>query len=192
MMKKISLGILLFLWNSIWLSGCSTKEEMVFFSSGTANPTYEEHITQEAGGEEVARSLLVYVCGAVQEPGVVALEENARVVDAIVLAGGMTGEADATYVNLAAKITDGEKIYVPTVAEVVQWETQEAEDTLVNINTADKTELSTLPGIGESKAEDIIAYREKNGSFQSKEELMNISGIKENLFEKIAEKIKVE
>lgn len=191
-MKKISLGILLFLWNSIWLSGCSTKEEMVFFSSGTANPTYEEHITQEAGGEETAKPLLVYVCGAVKEPGVVALEENARVVDAIVLVGGMTGEADATYVNLAAKVTDGEKIYVPTVAEVAQWEAQEAEDALVNINTADKTVLCTLPGIGESKAENIIAYREKNGSFQSKEELMNISGIKENLFEKIADKIKVE
>ena len=189
-MKKISLGIWLILLNSIWLSACSKEEEMMFFSSETANATYEEQVTEAIGGEEEV--LLVYVCGAVQEPGVVALDADARVVDAIALAGGMTAQADTTYVNLAARVADGEKLYVPTLEEAARWAVEEAQETLVNINTADKAALCTLPGIGESRAEDIISYREKNGLFQNKEELMNVSGIKENLFEKIANKIKLE
>lgn len=182
--------ILLGIGSVLWLSGCGKEEGMVYFPSEAASTTYEENRT-EAGVQEEAQ-LLVYVCGAVQEPGVVALGEDSRVIDAILLAGGMTEEASQTYVNLAAKLTDGEKIYVPTKAEVAVWEAAEATDTKVNINTADKETLCTLPGIGESKAEDIIAYREANGSFKSLEDLMKVSGIKESLFEKIADKIKLE
>ena len=186
-MRKYILRTLLCLWFLVWLSGCG-EEELVLLSSETADTTYNEDVTESADKDRI----LVYVCGAVENPGVVALEEDARVVDAIALAGGMTSKADANYVNLAAKVTDGEKLYVPTVSEVVLWEAEASQDSLVNINTADKEMLCTLPGIGESKAEDILAYREANGRFRSKEELMRVPGIKENLFHKISDKIKVE
>lgn len=189
-MRKNSLWILLLLWSSIWLGGCDKEEEWVFFSSEATDATYNGDAAGDTS-EEVP-SILVYVCGAVENPGVVALETDARVVDAITLAGGMKPEADEDYVNLAAKLTDGEKLYVPTISEVLQWEAEAAEESLVNINTADKETLCTLPGIGESKAEDILAYRNANGSFHSKEELMKVPGIKENLFSKISDKIRVE
>lgn len=190
-MRKVKkVGLLLVIGSMLCLSGCGEEEGMIFFPSQTAEITYEEK--EATGVQEEKVQLFVYVCGAVAEPGVVELPADARVVDAIALAGGMTLEASRTYVNLAAKLTDGEKIYVPTEAEVMEWEAAEHTETKVNINTADKETLCTLPGIGESKAEDIIAYREKNGPFGKLEELMNISGIKENLFEKIADKIKLE
>lgn len=173
----------------LWLSGCNGEEDITFFPSGHTDTTYEEKVTEANTQEE---QLLVYVCGAVENPGVVTLYVDDRVVDAVEAAGGMTAEADETYVNLAARLTDGEKIYVPTKAEVAGWEAAEAADSKININTADIDTLCTLPGIGESKAADIIAYREKNGSFKSVEELMKVSGIKESLLEKIADKIKVD
>lgn len=175
----------------LWLSGCSEAEEMRFFSGETTETTYSE-AGDYPGVLEETPQILVYVCGAVQEPGVVAIDEDARIVDAIQLAGGMCEEAAEDYVNLAAKLTDGEKIYIPTKAEVAKWEVAEKADTKVNINTADADALCTLPGIGESKAKDIIAYREKNGSFKTLEELMEVSGIKESLYEGLADRIKLE
>ncbi len=190
MMRIKRLGLLLVLWSSVWLGGCGEREDLLFFSSETTGATYEEDIYPSVCQEKA--SILVYVCGAVENPGVVALEQDARVVDAIELAGGMTAEADETDVNLAARLTDGEKIYIPTVAEAAIRKAEEEKKTLININTADITELCTLSGIGESKAEEIIRYREENGFFRTKEELMKVPGIKENLFQKIVEKITVE
>lgn len=189
-MKRKIRRILFVASSILWLSGCSSRGDMIFYSSDTAGATYEEDMIGEESQE--SEVILVYVCGAVQEPGVVTLEADSRVVDAIALAGGMSAQADEDYVNLAARLTDGEKIYIPTKEETAQWESAEACDTKVNINTADKEALCTLPGIGESKAEDIINYRQENGSFRQLEELMNVPGIKENLFEKIADKIKLE
>lgn len=183
--------ILLVLGSVLWLSGCSEAEEMIYFSDHATDTTYSEQ-GKAVGVPEEETQLLVYVCGAVQEPGVVALSADARVVDAIELAGGMCEEAAESYVNLAAKLTDGEKIYIPTKAEVAKWEASEGTDGRVNINTADIDSLCTLPGIGETKAKDIIAYREKNGSFKSPEELMKVSGIKQSLYEGLADRIKLE
>lgn len=163
-MMKVKIREILFVLGSVlWLSGCNGEEEMTFFPSDITDTTYEENAT-ETGVQEV--QLLVYVCGAVHEPGVVALDAQARVVDAIQLAGGMTEEAEETYVNLAAKPKDGEKIYIPTKAEVAEWEAAESTDSKININTADTEMLCTLPGIGKSKAEEIIAYREKTVPFR--------------------------
>ena len=189
MMRRTSLGILVLLWSLSWLSGCGEEEELIFFPSKTTDATYEE-VTSTSISQEA--NIMVYVCGAVEHPGVVSLGREERVVDAIALAGGMTPQADETYVNLAARLTDGEKIYVPTVTETAIWKAEEEKSTLVNINEADIEELCTLSGIGESKAEDIVRYREENGAFRTKEELMKVPGIKENLFQKIVEKITVE
>ncbi len=157
---------------------------MVFEPVENSPATYE---TERMEAEQFKESMriMVHVCGAVTEPGVVALDAGARVVDAIGLAGGMTPEADLDYVNLAAILQDGEKIYVPTEEEVLLWEEQQESSKLININAADAEVLCTLPGIGESKAQEIIMYREEHGDFQSIEEIMKVPGIKENLFQKI-------
>ncbi len=178
---------LLFLLGSLMVFGGCTKEEEWYFPTATEEITEDGNLSAEKA--EVSEKILVYVCGAVKEPGVVEVEKDARVVDAVILAGGCTEEADETYINLAGKLQDGEKIYVPTIAEVSQWNTEKSTKKLIDINSADVEELCKLSGIGESKATDIITYREKKGPFQKKEDLMNVPGIKENLYEKIEDSI---
>ncbi len=187
--KKSILAVLI--CGAIWLGGCEGEEGIQYFST-EADVTYEGDVKQSMSGEEELPTLMVYVCGAVENPGVVELEEDSRVVDAVALAGGMTPEADETYVNLAARLQDGEKVYIPTSEEVAAWESKQEKDGFVNINTADAEALSTLPGIGDAKARSIIAYREENGDFQNIEELMKVPGIKESLFRTIEDRISVE
>lgn len=138
-----------------------------------------------------APDICVYVCGAVEAPGIVFLPEGSRAADALEAAGGFAFHAAVDAVNLAAKISDGEKLYFPDCEEYrAQAEKQaSASAGLVNINTADAAQLCTLPGIGESRAADIIAYREAHGGFASCEDIMNVSGIKENVYNKISDKI---
>lgn len=166
-------------------------------SSGKGNPTGQGGSAAQGDAEQdnsaPERCLYVYVCGAVTQPGVVELPEGSRAFDAVRAAGGMTEEADLAYVNLAEKVTDGEKLYVPTVEEAATMEsgTREEESGLVNINTADAAALCTLPGIGESRAADIIAYREAHGAFGSIEDIMKVPGIKDAAFRKIRDRISV-
>ncbi len=138
-----------------------------------------------------APDICVYVCGAVETPGIVFLPEGSRAADALEAAGGFASYAAVDAVNLAAKISDGEKLYFPDCEEYrAQAEKQaSASAGLVNINTADAAQLCTLPGIGESRAADIIAYREAHGGFASCEDIMNVSGIKESVYNKISDKI---
>ena len=110
-------------------------------------------------------------------------------VKAIEMAGGFLVNAATSEINQAERLEDAMKIYVPTVEEMAQL--QLGGGGKVNINTASKEVLMTLPGIGESKAESIIQYRKENGSFKKAEEIMQISGIKESLYSKIKDLIKV-
>lgn len=186
-------------------SGCAGKEEQMGFVSADSGMTGseetevpgEESGSVEAVEEKTPEMILVYVCGAVENPGVVCLQAGSRLCDALEAAGGFTQDASVTSVNLAARLTDEEMICVPTVMEAEAAQKEQAVQELsgirpVNINTADMNALCTLPGIGESRAQDIINYREKNGAFQSKEDIMQVSGIKESLYEKICDKISVE
>ena len=140
------------------------------------------------------KRLTVYVCGAVQHPGVYELAEGSRVYEALALAGGVTDDASPTAVNQAQPLTDGEMIEILTVDQAMERETAQGteSDGRVNINTADAEELKTLPGIGEAKADSIIAYREKNGAFAAIEDIKNIEGIKDGVFAKLEDCIKVE
>ena len=140
------------------------------------------------------QTVYVYVCGAVRTPGVVEVPEGSRAAEALELAGGMTTEADPFYVNLAEIVTDGQKLYFPTASEAEELEAagKAAEEGLVNINTASAEELCTLPGIGASRAADIVRYREKNGAFQTKEDIMKVSGIKQNAYDKLCDRITVQ
>ncbi len=169
------------------LGACGKQTDLEFVSQQETGDTY--------GQEEMPKEppeIMVYVCGAVQTPGVYSLTESDRVIDAITLAGGVTEQAAEEYLNLAAYLQDGQKLYVPTAEEVLQWNAEKEMKKLVNINTADVAGLCTLPGIGESKARDIISYREKQGSFEQVEDIMKVPGIKEYLFLKIEDYITIE
>lgn len=144
-----------------------------------------ESVTQD-------RVIYVYVCGAVINPGVYELPEGSRAEAALLLAGGFDQDAADSFVNLAAVLQDGEKLYFPTEQEVQQEAVFSETDGKVNINLASVEELCSLPGIGESRAADIVAYREKQGRFQSCEDIMKVSGIKQSVFQKIQDKIKVD
>lgn len=146
----------------------------------------------------------VDVKGAVTKPGVYTLKVSSRVTDAIKAAGGMTEDADAKSVNLAASLSDEEVIYVASkdenVSVVGQSDSGAASDKggktsqkdgKINLNTATSEELQTISGIGAKRAEDIIAYRESHGGFQSVDDLKNVSGIGDKTLEKIRESIYV-
>lgn len=154
--------------------------------------------TREEGTEDC---IYVYVCGAVQNPGVVVLAVGSRGVDALEAAGGFTEEAAASAVNLAEILTDGLRWYIPTVEEAGEhfWtggqegaDQQDRTTGILNLNTATEEQLCTLPGIGKSKAAAIVAYRKENGLFEKCEDLMKVAGIKENVYEKVRNLIKVE
>lgn len=129
--------------------------------------------------EKDKSKVTVDVKGAVVKPGVYTLKAGTRVTDAIKAAGGMTEDADAKSVNLAASLSDEEVIYVAT------------KDGKINLNTATSEELQTISGIGAKRAEDIIAYRESHGGFQSVDDLKNVSGIGDKTLDKIRESIYV-
>ena len=151
-------------------------------------------VPEAEAAKAVPQTVYVYVCGAVRDPGVVEVPEGSRAEEALRLAGGMTEEADPFYVNLAETVTDGQKLYFPTAEEAEDMEAavKAVEEGLVNINTASAEELCTLPGIGASRAADIVRYREKNGAFQTKEDIMKVSGIKQNAYDKLCDKITVQ
>ncbi len=141
-------------------------------------------------------SIIVHICGAVRTPGVYSVDAAARYIDAIEVAGGFVPEADTEYLNLAECLSDGMRIYVPTVEEtenmsaegnVFTGGTTPEEDSsgLVNLNTADYNQLITLPGIGASKANAIIAYRDSHGRFTDVTQVMSVEGIKEGVYAKI-------
>ncbi len=121
------------------------------------------------------------------------MEEGTRLSELLFLAGGSTPEADENACNLAEIVSDGQRIEIPTWEEAVLLKEEESNkgDGKVNINTATKEELMQLPGVGESRASDIIAYRTKNGGFQAAEDIMQVPGIKEAAFQKIADFIVV-
>lgn len=140
--------------------------------------------------EEIAHTeIYVFVCGAVKNPGVYAMSEGERVVEAINAAGGFLENAAKDVWNQAEILQDEMKIYIPTIEEIEKQ--SEVGAGKLNINTASKEDLMGLPGVGEAKAKQIISYRESHGMFKSIEEIMSISGIKEGLFEKIKEYITV-
>lgn len=142
----------------------------------------------------------VYVCGAVKEPGVYCMKKGERLFEAIAAAGGLLESACGDYVNQAAEVSDGMKLWIPSNEEAAQMGVrfpgsleasagENGSDHLVNINTASMETLCSLSGIGEAKAQAIIAYRESCGGFSKKEDIMNVAGIKQSGYEKIKDRI---
>ncbi len=149
---------------------------------------------------EKESTIFIQVAGAVKNPGVYELKQQARVFEAIDAAGGLKRKADGDSLNLASVLSDGEKIYVNRRGHKDKEGAAKEEDGTmvqteslagVNINTADMGTLQTLSGIGEVKAKAIISYREKNGGFKSIDELKQVDGIGETTFQRLKDEITV-
>lgn len=202
----------------------STKEAAALFFDNEAavdDSILEEQPVENKNNDETQRDALmeketkdelmyVHVCGAVKQSGVYILAAGSRVIDAVSLAGGFSEDAAVNAINQAQKLTDGLRLYIPTLDDLENTSITQEEypvitstpvnnpsndmvgsENKININTADKKTLMTLPGIGESKAQSIITYREKNGKFSSIEDIQKISGIKEAVYKKIKDIITV-
>ncbi len=180
----------------------STKQESTDYEDILSNTAVVENKKEETVTKEEKTKIKVYVAGEVNIPGVIELEEGARIEDAIQGAGGVKAEADLKNINLAYEISDGEKIYIPNIAEAgTEEETVNASNASagqsnhsngkININKATATELITVPGIGASTAQKIITYREENGKFQAIEDVKKVSGIGDSKFESMKDYISV-
>ena len=169
----------------------SSKEDTSLSSSSQQRSEEKMESSQE--------KIMVDVKGAVRQAGVYELPVGSRVYDAVQKAGGMTDEANSQSVNLAQKLEDEPIVYVAkngeelapvasASAETTGGEKQ-SKDGKVNLNTATEAELQTISGIGQKRAQDIIAYREEKGKFQSVDELKNVSGIGQKTLEKLKEHV---
>ena len=181
----------------------SNNEEIIVTESPTFTPVFsylkeEKTSNEEENNSSLDKTIRVYVCGAVKNPGVYRFDPSSRIVDAVDYAGGFTRKASKNYLNLADFLWDGERLIIPTKKQVKKLKKEDsniitqsvnANSDKVNINSASKEELMNLSGVGEAKADAIIAYREENGGFSSIDEIMNISGIKEGVFNSIKDLI---
>ena len=183
-------GVLLLL---VGVGGLFSKKEEAVEDVTVVETTMLAEKTEVSTTQEVV--IFVDIKGAVKNPGVYQMKSGDRVKDALDAAGGLTDEADSQKVNLAQRVEDQMVIVVPKVGEEATeipagvTSKEAAKDGKVNINTATVEELKTLKGVGEKKAEAIIEYRKKNGSFKTKEDLMKVRGIGKKLFESFQERI---
>jgi competence protein ComEA len=184
----------------VWTQVLSPQEEQVAEApllslvEEVSNDKVEESAEERP---ESSTEIMVDIKGAVKKEGVYSLAVGSRVTDVIRLAGGFTAEADKKSVNLAQKLTDEEVIYVATVDEDLSLiettanrgenpgTSKAGDDGKVNLNTASAAELQAISGIGEKRAQDIIAYREAEGGFTSVDELINVSGIGAKTLERL-------
>lgn len=221
MKKRMIFICMIAVVSAFLLAGCGRKDAYVI-----SGETLDESLSDASSVDETvldsgpSATIYVDVDGAVLQPGVYSLPDNARVFDAVDAAGGLLPEACSEILNQAEHVSDGQKLYIMTKEE---WEVQkelggsqewtgtlegtgkqgqngtqgtqkqaEQDDELVDLNRATEGELCTLPGIGQTRAQAIIAYREASGGFRSIDEIQNVSGIKSGTYEKIKNKIKVQ
>lgn len=212
----------------IFLKLSLTKSKEISNNINAQNTLKENSPQEEKETQAESKTYYVDIKGAVTKSGVYEVTDTTRVIDVVNLAGGLSANANTSYINLAKKVTDEMVIIIYTNEEIANAissnqvlktdidnskqlsikndscitpssndnTTKEESDNKqtsgkVNINTADVEELTTVSGIGESKAKAIIAYREENGNFKKIEDILNVSGIGEKLFEKIKENITV-
>lgn len=192
MTQRRKKGGIILLFLLLFMTGCSlspggTEIEQMETENGTEDVIVSDY---NLSFENV---IWVHVCGQVKNPGVYSFPEGSRVFDAVEAAGGFTEHADRDSVNLAMSLVDEGKIYIAAKEEKNESSDSAGEqsDGKININTATLDEFMTLPGIGEKRAESILKLREKKGSFQTVEELLEAEGIKEGIFEQIKDFVKV-
>ena len=176
----------------------------IFSIKPQTNENYEnleiEDVSKTEEKVEITK-IKVHIAGSVVTEGIIELEEGARVADALKEAGGTTADANTKKINLAQKLQDGQKIYIPNQNETEEDIMENLGETIeenrinssskVNINTATQTELELLSGIGPSIASKIISYRKENGKFKTIEDIKNVPGIGEAKFNSIQDQITV-
>lgn len=197
------------------------NESSYNFNDGLQTSEIGEKINENAientNIEDEKSNIYIDISGEINHPGIVILEEGARIIDVIEAAGGITVNADITYVNLAFTVLDGMKIYIPNIKDAENFKNtyinndsgnnvliDNAGSSLninsvggasikqkVNINTATQAELETLTGIGPSIAIKIVEYRKKNGKFNSIDDIKNVTGIGDSKFNSISDYIRV-
>ena len=216
MIKKI-IKVLCFSCFCLLAAACGERENVYFQTeTSVAGTQQNEDVaateimtennaddTQTAGAD---KKRFVYICGAVNVPGVYEVEQNARLYEVVEAAGGLREDAAEESVNQARQIEDGEMIRILTQEEAAQAGDEEAgegaendvkaetandSDGRIDLNLATVAELMTLPGIGQAKADSIVRYRGKNGAFSSIEEIKQVEGIKEGVYNRIKDNIKV-
>ncbi len=216
MIKKI-IKVLCFSCFCLLAAACGERENVYFQTeTSVAGTQQNEDVaateimaennaddTQTAGSD---KKRFVYICGAVNVPGVYEVEQNTRLYEVVEAAGGLREDAAEESVNQARQIEDGEMIRILTQEEAAQAGDEEAgegaendvkaetandSDGRIDLNLATVAELMTLPGIGQAKADSIVRYREKNGAFSSIEEIKQVEGIKEGVYNRIKDNIKV-
>ncbi len=201
MKRKINICFILLILLILVVTFCSCSKKSYLDKDSSVNTTSDDksvsnnkdkstNSTKDKSSNSSGKCF-VQVVGAVNKPGVYELESDSRIFQAILMAGGLREDADESSLNQAQKISDGMKLEIKTKDEVQSSAQNSPNDGKVDINTADASTLMTLPGIGESKANSIIKYRESKGRFNSCEDLKNITGIKDGVYNKIADSIKV-
>lgn len=183
-------------------------------ADNTASEKADNTSSESAVSIEAGERIRVHVCGAVKVAGVYRLAPHAIVEEAITAAGGFIKGSARDYLNLALELSDGDKVYVPYQSELEeqyggdgqllnasgsvligsgdtkgQGTGTSSEEKRININTADESQLTTLPGIGAARAQAIISWRNEHGAFEAIEDIMQVSGIKEGAFAKIKDRI---
>lgn len=204
----VTIGIIYFIYNNIENNNVDQLDDNMLIQNNNVNTV------ASSANEEKEEKIIVHITGAVKTPGIVKLNDGARIEDAIESAGGLTEDADISNVNLAYVLDDGTKIKIPSLSDedinneedIITDESgegiiEEIDSTSssnsqnstsnININKATEAELDTLPGIGRSLASKIIEYREQNGKFSSIEDIKNVSGIGDSKFEEIKDLISV-
>lgn len=224
--QKIILGIIasiitiivfIFAYKYFYIDANKNESTEVKETINEVNNSEISYETDENSDDEILTNkkkkttIIVHIIGEVNKPGVVKLEEGARIIDAINEAGGQTENADLSKVNLAYIVEDGTQIYIPkynenltdvslirddegegVIKESVVNNESSTNKTKVNINTATKEKLITLPGIGDAMADKIINYRTQNGKFEKIEDIKKVSGIGDSKFNNIKDIITVE
>ena len=209
--KKMIIEILIIIGISIiiiynFIVAKKDTEEFIY-SDSSNNQEYNTNLQNTNKNLDLtAEKIKVYIIGQIKTNGVIELEYGSRIEDAIIIAGGPTEIADLSKVNLAYQLEDGQKIYIPSIYDDdVQYISAGSGENIiednnnlennkskkVNINKSNLTELTSIPGIGESTAQKIIDYRNENGKFSSIEDLKKVSGIGDKKFEKIKEYIDI-
>ena len=186
-MKRIFLFFLCILLPA--LAACGKQDRISYVDDLNIYEDNEALDTNESRAS-FRGEIYVYVSGCVTGPGVYILPEGSRIYDAVNAAGGVTADGDESLMNLVNIIHDGDRIVVPA-KKSMEEEGDKHDNGLVNINQASASQLTALPGIGETRAREIVAYRDKHGSFSKPEDIMKVSGIKEGTFEKIKDYITV-
>ena len=180
----------------------------------------EDDISNVLDNSVEKSTIYIHICGAVKEPGVYLVSDGSRLDDVVTCAGGLTEDAASDYINLAQTVLDGQQYFIPNTQDVEGVSRLDYTDSLpasagntntsiaggktnaennsekeasdyININTATREELMTLPGVGEAKAESILTYRETVSQYETIEDIMKVSGIKQGLFQKIKDQITV-